>query len=129
MLTAGCGQKPAAPSTTVVVRTMPTTPSEIELSEAKVTLLEPTKASIEVKYRFTKGQPNQCYSLDITFPGTSNQGIRRMDGWELKKEGVIRDQVMLREPGAKSFEVTMSETPSPQLGYKKVSNVVSGQIQ
>jgi hypothetical protein len=42
---------------------------------------------------------------------------------------VIKDGVELSEPGAKSFEIYMSEASSPQGGFKKISNVVSGPIK
>jgi hypothetical protein len=114
----------------VVVPHVSPTPGEIELLDPKVTVLdEPTLVQFEVKYRFTKGKPDKYYSCDISFPGTPNHGVKMMDSWELKPEGVIRDKLMLKKPGAKSFEMYMSETPSPQEGYKKISNVVSGPVQ
>jgi hypothetical protein len=42
---------------------------------------------------------------------------------------VIKDGVELSEPGAKSFEIYMSEASSSQGGFKKISNVVSGPIK
>jgi hypothetical protein len=55
--------------------------------------------------------------------------VKSIQSWELRPEGVIRDRFQLSKPGAKTFEISMSETESPQFGYKKISNVVSGPIQ
>jgi hypothetical protein len=99
------------------------------LSDPEVTLLEPTLVQFEVKYRFTQGRPDKYYSCEVSFPGTPNHGVKMMEGWELKAEGVIRDKVMLSRPGAKSFEIYLSESPSPRESYKKISNVVSGRVR
>jgi len=128
ILASGCSHKTSAPAPLVVQHAAPT-PGEIELSEPKVAFVEPDLVQVEVKYRFTKGQPDKYYSCDITFPGTRNRGVKPMLSWELKPEGVIRDKFQLSKPGAKTFEISMSETESPQSGYTKISNVVSGPIQ
>jgi hypothetical protein len=129
MLASGCGQKTSAPAPDLIVQHVEQTPGEIELSEPKAIFVEPDIVQIEVKYRFTKGQPDKYYSCDVTFPGTTNRGVKPMMSWELKSEGVIRDKFQLSKSGAKTFEISMSETDSPQHGYKKISNVVSGPIQ
>jgi len=109
-------------------------PSEIELFDPKVSLREPAakdeKAIVlfEVKYRFTKGGPHRYYSCDISFPGTPNHGAKNMQGWELKAEGVIKDGVELRKPPVTSFEIFVSEAPSPQGPFKRISNVVKGSM-
>lgn len=130
-LALGCGQKPApsAPIQVLVAPDVPPTPGEIQLSDPKVVFLEPTLVQFEVQYRFTKGQPDKYYACDISFPGTLNHGVKPMDSWELKAEGVIRDKVVLSKPGVKSFEIQISESSSPQDGYQKISNVVSGPVQ
>jgi hypothetical protein len=113
----------------VAVQEVPQEPGEIELSDPKVTFEEPNIVRFEVKYRFVKGRPDKYYACDIAFPGTLNHGRKVMDSWEMKPEGVLKDGVELRERGAKTFEIYMSETTSPQLGYQKNSNVVKGQVQ
>jgi hypothetical protein len=113
----------------VVAENVPQVPGRIELFDPKVTLVEPNLVQFEVKYRFTQGRPDKYYSFDVFFPGTNNHGVKTIDSWELKPEGVIRDGIELRHPGAKTFEIYMSETTSPQLGYKKFSNVLTGEIQ
>ncbi len=129
VLVSGCGKKTTAPMPTLVVQHAEQMPGEIELSDAKAVFVEPDIVQIEVKYRFTKGKPDKLYSCDVVFPGTENRGVKPMKSWELQTEGVIRDKFQLSKPGAKTFEISMSETDSPQLGYKKISNVVSGPIQ
>jgi hypothetical protein len=127
-MAAGCAGKTDSPAPAVVAGQGPSTPGEIELSDLKVTLVEPSLVQFEVKYRFTRGQPERYYACDISFPGTPNHGIRQMDAWELKPQGVIRDRVVLSQPGAKSLAMHMSESPSPREAYKKISNVIGGPI-
>jgi hypothetical protein len=129
VLAPGCGRKADAPAPAPVARHASGTPSEVQLSDPDVTLLEPTLVQFEVKYRFTQGRPDKYYSCEVSFPGTPNHGVRMMEGWELKTEGVIRDKIMLSQPGAKSFAIHLSESPSPRERYKKISNVVSGQVR
>ena len=107
------------------------TPREVELSDAKMTFREPTIVLFEVKYRFTKGQPqiDHEYQVEVTFPGTSNSGVKPMIGRQLQKEGVLKDGFELSQPGAKSFEIKVTEAPSPRDRFKKISNLASGQIQ
>jgi hypothetical protein len=128
-LASGCGGKSDNPGPPVVARQAPSTPGEIELSDPKVTLVAPTRVRFEVKYRFTRGQPDRYYACDISFPGTPNHGVRQMEAWELKPQGVIRDTVELSQPGVKSFTIQMSESLSPREAYQKNSNVVSGPIR
>jgi hypothetical protein len=125
----GCGPKFGTQLPAIPVQEVPQEPGEIELSDPRVTLHEPNLVQFEVKYRFTKGRPDKYYACDISFPGTLNHGKKLMDSWELKPEGVIRDGIELSQPGAKTFEISMSEAVSPQLGYRKNSNVVKGQIK
>jgi hypothetical protein len=107
-------------------------PAEIELSDAKVTRSDPQTVQCEVKYRFTQGQPefHDSYDLEIEFPGTTNAGHKLMHGWELKKEGTIKDSFTLSKPGAKSFELYVAETATLERpAHKKISNVVRGAIE
>jgi hypothetical protein len=129
VLACGCGKPapPAAPA--VAVEDEPYEPCEVELSDAKVTLAEPGVAKFEVKYRFTKGKPAWFYSCEVTFPGTANRAVKRMQNWELKSEGVIVDRVALKEKPVKVFEISLSEAPSGRDAYKKISNVVKGAVE
>ena len=129
ILASSCGPKASVPAPALVAEQTAPTPSEIELSDPKAVLLKGDIVQIEVKYHFTKGQPDKYYSCDVTFPGTSNRGVKPMMSWELTSEGVIRDKFQFSKPGAKIVEIFMSETTSPQNGYKKISNVVRSPIQ
>jgi hypothetical protein len=130
VLVSGCGPRGVSSASPSSARHASQTPCEVELSDPKVTLLEPNLVQVEVRYRFTKGQPDKYYSCEVSFPDTPNHGVKMMESWELKPEGVIRDKFQLRQPGAKSFEIYLSETPSPQQApYKKISNVVGGAIE
>ncbi len=115
---------PAAPADT-------TTPREIELSDAKMTFRNADIAMFEVKYRFTKGQPqiDHEYHVHVAFPGTTNSGIASLTGRQLKKEGVLKDGFQLSQPGAKAFEIKVLEAPSPRDTFHKISNVATGTIQ
>jgi len=130
-LPSGCSPNSGttAPVQAVGAEQSPPTPGEIELSGAKVTLVDPQTVQFEVNYRFTKGKPDKYYSWDISFPGTPNHAVGMMSSWELKAEGVLKDRVMLKKPPVKYFEIHMSEAASPQDGYKIISNVVSGQVE
>jgi hypothetical protein len=127
----GCGQRALPPNPVVVhaTQTGPSDPGQIELSDPKMTLQEPDRAQFEVKYRFTKGKPEKYYLCEISFPGTSNHGAKPMESWELKPEGVIRDGIVLHKLPVQTFEICVSEADSPQNGYKKISNVVRGQVK
>jgi hypothetical protein len=136
----GCGQRAAEPGTpgapgapgndpTRVTAPVSTEPGEIELSEPKVTFTKPNMIQFEVRYRFTKGKPDKYYMCDVSFPGTSNHAAKPMESWELKSEGVIKDGIMLSKPPVEKFEIRISESTSPQDGYKPISNVVTGPVQ
>jgi hypothetical protein len=126
----GCGQQTPAPVPTVVTEQASPAAGEVELSDPKVALLKGEDlVEFKVKYRFTKGRPDKHYSCNISFPGTANHGVKQIESWELQSEGVIHDRIKLSEPGVKTFEITMLETPSPQEGYQKISNVVSGSVE
>jgi hypothetical protein len=131
LLFPGCNKPADAPGTGTARTTRPvsTEPGEIELSEPKVTFTEPNRVQFEVKYRFVKGQPDKYYLCDISFPGTPNHGMKPMESWELKPEGVIKDGIVLSRPPVKTFEIKVSEATSPQDGYKKISNVAKGAVK
>jgi hypothetical protein len=127
----GCGsQANPAPDTDVqTAKIVSTEPGEIELFDPRVTFAEPNLVRFEVRYRFTKGKPDRYYMCDVSFPGTKNHGAKPMDSWELKSEGVIKDGIVLSMPPVETFEIRMSEAVSPDKGYKKISNVVSGPVK
>jgi hypothetical protein len=131
VLLTGCGPQAAVPGTAVVqpAEPVPVEPCEIELSDPKVTLAEPNTVRFEVHYRFTKGRPDKYYLCEISFPGTPNHGAKPMESWELKSEGVIKDEIVLSKPPVQTFEIRVSEAESPQNGYKMISNVVSGPVK
>jgi hypothetical protein len=103
----------------------------IELKDPKVTLLAPTLLRFEVNYRFLQGvpKPESWYACEVHLKGAQEGvGMKQMQGKELKADGLIWEDVMLFKPGAKSFEMHMSEAPGKGGPYRKVSNVVSGQV-
>lgn len=130
-LLVGCPQSVSTPDPVVVTVTdpVPTEPGEMELFDAKVTLEPSSIVRFEVHYRFTKGKPDKYYLCEISFPGTSNHGAKPMERWELKPEGVIKDGIILSRLPVQKYEIRVSEAESPQNGYKKISNVLSGTVQ
>ena len=42
-------------------------------------------------YSTNIGSAGSAYRCEITFPGTACQGVRLIEGWELKAEGTIQD--------------------------------------
>jgi hypothetical protein len=117
---------------------VPAAPSQIQLSEPQVTVVENdlksdppiVKVKLEVKYRFTQGQPSgHSYRLNLSLPDTKDQKMKLMEGWELKTEGTLRDEFSLSQAGAKSFEIQVLEGPSQKGPFKTVSNTVSGPVK
>src|SRR5690242_19209273 len=100
VLAAGCSPRAAAPGTVAAraPRAASAEPGEIELSDPRVTFTEPNRVQFEVRYKFTKGQPDKYYLCEIFFPGTPNHGAKPMDSWELQSEGVIKDRLELTKP-------------------------------
>ena len=128
------GCNPSAPTTTPNATqakiAASTENSEVELSDAKITFESPALLRFEVRYRFTKGDPTLNYMCDLKFPGTDNVGKKPLEAWELKKTGIIKGGIELQsvDPLAKDFEITMGEAEVPQSGYKKISNVLKGEV-
>lgn len=108
-----------------------TTPREIELSDATMKYRDAEVVLFEVKYRFAKGQPQPGYEyqLEVDFPGTANHGLKPLIGRQVQKESIVKDGFQLSKPGAKSFEMKITEAQSPQHPYHKISNVATGTIQ
>ncbi len=135
VLPVGCGQNAKVPpggAPKISVEAVAADPPVIELSDPKVSFRDPQTVQCEVKYRITQGkpQPYDAYDLEISFPGTTNAGIKMMQSWELKMEGTIKDSFNLSQPGAKTFEIFIAETAKlDRPGHKKISNVVSGTIE
>jgi hypothetical protein len=130
LLGVGCDTTPPpAPVTKTVVVDIPKEPSEIELTDAKAVFKSTELVQFEVKYRFKKGKPLKYYLCEIKFPNTTHQGIKYMDGWELKESGVIRDGVIIQSAPVTTFEIKMSEANHPEQGYDLISNVVTGEVE
>lgn len=131
VLAAGCARRAPESVATEVQTTEPvsTEPGEIELFDPKVSLAMGNRVQFEVGYRFKKGKPSKYYMCEVSFPGTKNHASKPMESWELKPEGVIKDGIVLFQPPVEKFEIRMFEADSPQNGYKKISNVVSGPVK
>jgi hypothetical protein len=130
-LFAACSKQPPPPPVAAVATDQPvsTEPGEVELSDPRATFEEPNLVRVEVRYRFTKGQPDKYYMVDVAFPGTKNHGTKPMMGSSMSSEGVIKDTFELFAGPATKFEIRMSEANAPRDGYKPISNVVSGPVK
>jgi hypothetical protein len=125
----GCGGGAGAPeSPTKATISGPPVYGEIELSEPKAIFEEPDIIQVEIPYRFTKGGPTNHYSVEVSFPGTDNFGVKPMSGWELEESGVIRDGFVMQSLPVREIEVRITEALLPQDGYTLVSNVVTGEV-
>jgi hypothetical protein len=102
--------------------------SVVELFDAQARFEPPDIVHFEVKYRFTQGGPNHFYCAEVTFPGTTNAGIKLISGWELQPSGVLRDGIVLQSGDVKEFEIRMTEAISPQDGYVPISNIIAGEV-
>jgi hypothetical protein len=127
----GCGPKASPPAVVPAVAQEegPRVPAKIELSDAKVTRLEPTYVQMEVKYRFTEGRPDTGFTCLLSFPDVSEQSSKLMESFELKQEGVIRDKFRLSKPVGKTFEIHMGESASSSHPYRQRSNLLSGNVE
>lgn len=108
----------------------PTEKSEVELSDAHVEVTPEGLLKFKVKYTFTKGQPTLNYVCMLELPGTTNQGQKPLQNWELQKTGNILGTIELQslEPPVKEFALTLGEAEVPQSGYETISNKLTGEV-
>ncbi len=129
---AGC--KPSGPSTTNVMQSTapdgPVEKSEVELSDAQVTVTPEGILKFKVYYTFVKGKPALNYVCVLALPGTTNQGEKPLQNWELKQSGSIQGTIELQslEPKTKEFVLTLGEAEVPQSGYQTISNKLTGEV-
>lgn len=129
---AGC-QPAATPSSTVMQSTVPDAPaekSEVAFSDAQVTVTPEGVLKFKVKYTFVKGRPTLNYVCLLDLPGTTNQGQKPLQHWELKQTGDIQGTIELQslEPPVKEFALTLGEAEVPQSGYQTISNKLTGEV-
>jgi hypothetical protein len=128
----GCGARTntsaAAAPPAITATEAKTEPGVVELSNPKATRAENNLINFEIHYKFTSGAPVKNYLLEISFPDTKNIGRKPMENWELKPEGVIKTSVELLEPTVSRFIVVMSEADSPDRGYTRNSNELTGEL-
>lgn len=128
----GCSRQAdsrAAAAPTITATETKSEPGVVELGAAKATRGEDNLVKFEIPYKFTSGAPVKTYLLEISFPNTMNVGRRTIEGWELKSEGVISTRVELIEPTATTFVIVLSEADSPDRGYKRNSNELTGEVE
>jgi len=126
----GCtGGKPdlqnAEPAEAVV---RPYEPAEVELGEPTASFQAPGIVRVEIPYKFVAGSPVAHYGCEVKFLDTDFTGLKFMQAWELKKEGVIRDGFEVGKEPKGAFEVVFTEAESPDRGYHPISKVVTGQV-
>ncbi|MGL4555721.1 MAG: hypothetical protein ACRC33_31525 [Gemmataceae bacterium] len=125
---AGCRPAPPPPGAAPRERPATTQPSEVELRDPKLTRVAPDRIRFEVSYRFTRGEAGKYYMCELSFPDAKAARFKPMEWWELKPEGVIRDENITGEPLGKRVEFRLTEAESQQDGYKKISNVATGDV-
>ncbi len=108
----------------------PTEKSEVELSDAQVTVTPEGILKFKVKYTFIKGRPTLNYVCVLDLPGTANKGEKPLQNWELKQSGNIQGTIELQsmEPITKEFVLTLGEAEVPQSGYQTISNKLTGEV-
>ena len=116
---------PAATTTAVVKDAVP---GKIEISAVDLTMLEDS-ARFKVHYKFLEGSPSKYYMCTFEFPGTTKKGLKPLDAWEMKPEGVIVAGVELGPEKLTEFTVHLAEADSPDAGYRDNSNVFAGKIE
>jgi len=122
--------KPSAPATTTRVENAP--PGVVELTSATARLdsqADTHFVRFEIAYKFTSGSPVKHYMVEIAFPGTTNHGVKPMDAWEVKPEGVIKTGIQVADDTVKEYSITFAEADSPDRGYKVISNTLTGVIE
>ncbi|MDZ4683546.1 MAG: hypothetical protein SH850_00560 [Planctomycetaceae bacterium] len=133
----GCTPSPTAPvpaetpapaaTTSTVIETAE--PGVVELTNATAKYGDDNIVRFEIAYKFTSGAPVKHYQCDILFPGTNNRGIKPMDAWEVKPEGVIKTGIEVADDTVRDFSITFAEADSPDRGYKVISNTLTGVIE
>jgi hypothetical protein len=133
-LAAGCdrapapqSQAPATPVITAVATAAP--PGVVELISATGRLNAENIVRFEVAYRFTSGSPTKNYMCEFAFPGTNDRGVKPLDAWEVKPEGVIQTGIQVSDESVKEYSITFSEADSPDRGYKVISNTLTGEVE
>lgn len=141
LLVAGCQQQPAAtsrepaslPAEAAAVPVTDAGRGEVELVEATatpMTLDEDLRiVDFEVAYRFTAGSPQKYYLAEIAFPGTECWGVKPFIPNELKPEGVFRTKIEVGDAPVQEFRMTLSEADSPDRGFHRISNELTGVIE
>jgi len=101
----------------------------VEMSDLKIKRLTPLSAGFEVKYRFTKGQPQpgRKYMCHVKFKGLEIYSNRPHDGKDLKLEGTLQGEIAVLEPDQTALEIWMGELVEDKR-YQKISNIVDGPI-
>lgn len=127
----GCGSqtKPPAKAPAITATATKVEPGVVELSSPKVTRGGDNRINFEIKYKFTAGAPVKNYQLEMSFPGTNERGFKAMESWELKPEGVIKTAVEVGDPTVSKFLIVLSEADSPDRGYTRNSNELTGEVE
>lgn len=115
----------SAPATTAVVKEA--VPGKIEITAVDTSLQE-SAIRFKVQYKFVEGAPTKYYMCTFEFPGTDKKGLKQLDAWEMKPEGVIVAGVDFGAEKLTDFTVRLAEADSPDQGFRDNSNVFSGKL-
>jgi hypothetical protein len=127
-LNSGCKQNPEETrgANDNVVEVIPYVPASIEITDVKARYDAPEIAYVQFEYRFTSGHPLAFYQCDIKFPDSGQGGVKEMQAWELKDNGVIKTGFNVTKSPGNTVEITIGEAETPDKGYKVISNKASG---
>lgn len=107
---------------------LPYAPAEVELGLPTASFEAPDIVRVEIPYKFVVGTPVANYGCEVRFLDPEFKGLKYMQAWELKSEGVIRDGFVIGTEPKGAFEVVFTEAESPDRGYHPISKVVTGQV-
>ncbi|HEX4609821.1 MAG TPA: hypothetical protein VH092_16605 [Urbifossiella sp.] len=119
----------------------PAGPPKVELSEGKVTITSPRKATASVRYKFTQGRPRagQWYKLYLSVTAEGNNrgfNLYSGDAGGLSAEGTLEHECTIDPPGTAwkpgetvKYDFTLYEGPSKDARLTGISNRIEGQAQ
>jgi len=129
----GCGPAKApssSPPAQTEARVVDVGPTKVELGPAKAAWREPEAEVVkfEIPYQFTSGSPLKVYQCRVTFPDQGAAGVKPMEAWELKQEGVIRTGIPANGQLVKAYKIEFWEAEAPDKAFYLVSNTVTGEV-
>ncbi len=124
----GCGVS-TTPSTPVMSTITDSEPGIIEIGKVDVKVNDENLAEFKIHYKFTSGRPAKYYMCNILFPGSERRGLKPIEKWEMKPEGIIIAKIDLGADNLDAFTIQLEEADSPDKGYTANSNLYEGKLK